>query len=218
MKTVHLLNIGYPKCGTTWLWDTLVYNSIFSDSGIKENNNLLIGQSIDEYQQEYIKFNCSANFSTSLIKAERYVIKQLSEISNVKVSIILRNPPELMWSYYNFLNITHTTFNSFCHEIYDQGWFLNYSLIIDRWQTFFKDRFFIFYYEELKDNINFLNNYCKTMGFSATNLQVLAPTNTTNYRNLRRPELDNQMIDNFNRTVYDLQDTTDRNLSQWILT
>jgi hypothetical protein len=163
MKTVHLLNIGYPKCGTSWLWDTLVYNSIFSDSGIKENTNLLIGQSINEYQQEYIKFNCSANFSTNLIRAEQYIIKQLSEIPNVKVSIILRNPSELMWSYYNFQNVTHTTFNNFCHEIYNQGWFLNYSLIIDRWQTFFKDRFFIFYYEELKDNTNFLTNYCKTM-------------------------------------------------------
>ena len=41
MRINHILNIGYPKCGTTWCWTLLTQQTWFTNPGDKENNDLI---------------------------------------------------------------------------------------------------------------------------------------------------------------------------------
>ena len=41
MKNNHILNIGYPKCGTTWCWELLAQQPWFSIPREKENYDLI---------------------------------------------------------------------------------------------------------------------------------------------------------------------------------
>lgn len=182
MNKIHVMNIGYPKCGTTWLWDTLVQNQSITDFPIKENNSLITGCSVTEYCQQYTS-DVSANFSTANMVLDQYVIEQLAHCERIYVSIILRSPIELLWSLYNFLKINDVDFCGFCYRQYDAKWQVFPSVIIERWQKYFGTRFKIFWYSDLqKDNLKFYINYCNTMGLDSTNAVMPDKINVTTYQ------------------------------------
>lgn len=187
MKKIHVLNIGYPKCGTTWLWDTLVKNNSISDFWIKENNCLISGTPVAAYCQQYIK-DVSANFSVANLALDRYVIQQLSDRPQMVVSIIIREPVELLWSLYNYTKVPDIDFSGFCYRMYDSKWWTRPSLIIERWKKSFGDRFNVFWYDDLKsNNLQFYKNYCRLMGLQANNAEMLKKINITDYKNPMPP-------------------------------
>lgn len=181
MKQLHILNIGFPKCGTTWLWNTLVKNNSILTHPIKENRSLQTGTPVSEYYKQY-NGNITANFDTSAFKLDRYVIKQLSDNPAVRVSIILREPVELLWSLYSFLKIDTVDFATYCYQMHDTKWFTHTSLIIDRWKTLFGDRFHIFWYQDLvNDNLKFYLDYCKIMELDPGKAVMPGRINVTDY-------------------------------------
>lgn len=192
MKHIHVLNIGYPKCGTTWLWNALVANNSVANHPIKENYSLTTGTPVSDYCNQYTA-DITANFCTANIVLDRYVIKQLAQRPQIKASIILREPKQLLWSTYTFTEITDIDFVGWCYRMCDSKFFINAAQIIDRWQTDFGDRFKIFLYDELKhDNKQFYLNYCKQMGLSPGQAQMPNKTNVTRYKN-EMPEIDQDL-------------------------
>lgn len=194
MKHCHILNVGYPKCGTTWLWDTLVENQSIQGNHIKENHSLCTGVTVDDYCQQY-KENTTANFCPNNMILDRYVIEQLSKQPQISASIILREPVALIWSMYNFRNVTHVDFATYCYQLYDAKWFTHMSLVIDRWKEYFLDRFHIFWYDDLKsNNLEFYSNYCQIMGLDPGSRQMLQSVNTTNYASAM-PDIDRDLVE-----------------------
>lgn len=197
MKKIHLLNIGYPKCGTTWLWSNLVRTNSIANFMIKENNCLITGTPVSQYCQQYDQYTegVTANFSVTNITLDQYVIEQLSQHPQIVVSIILREPIQLLWSLYNFTKVQDIDFNGYCYRMYDGKWFAQPSVIVKRWRKFFGNRFNIFWYDDLKtDNLKFFHNYCNTMNLTPNDAKILKEVNITSYNNTL-PEIDQDMYD-----------------------
>ena len=192
MNLTHILNIGYPKCGTTWLWDTLVSNKSIANHSEKENYALIEGTSVVNYCKQYTA-DVTGNFCPSNIALDRYVIEQLAHLPQMKASIILREPTQLLWSLYTFLKINDIEFVEWCYRMCDTKWFIDPARIVGRWQHSFGDRFKIFWYDDLtQNNQQFYINYCRTMGLDPGPAQMLDKINVTYYKD-KMPELDQDL-------------------------
>lgn len=194
MKHTHILNIGYPKCGTTWLWNTLLENNSIAYHHEKENISLFTGTPVVDYCNQYAA-DVTANFCTGNIALDRYVIKQLAQVPQIRVSIILRDPTQLLWSTYNFLKISNFDFDEWCYQMIDTKWFINSAQIISRWQHSFDNRFNVFWYDDLKrDNKKFYYDYCQVMELDPGPAIILPKNNVTAYKG-NIPELDQDLVD-----------------------
>jgi hypothetical protein len=197
MKQSHVINIGYPKCGTTWLWKMLEKNRSIAYHPIKENNCLITGTPVDEYCDQY-SHDVTANFSVMLAFADQYIIEQLSNIPQVKASIILRNHIDLLWSLYTFHQVEKfkdLDFQTYCYQIYDTKMLTRTSLVIQRWKQYFGDRFNIFWYDDLKkNNLEFYLDYCDKMQLDPGHAELSEQIKVTNYTK-PMPSLDQDLID-----------------------
>jgi hypothetical protein len=220
MKTQHILNIGYPKCGTTWCWDSLSAQPWFSQPREKENYDLITGiKTVKEYADDYENFDITGNFCPAMFAVDRYIIQQLGEIPTISVSLILRNPFDLYWSLYNFLKKDeNTTFEQSVKNLIDHGWFNQYSTILQRWTDVFStDRINLFFYDELVSNQKqFIDNYYSKMNLPAPTNYIREPSNVTKYQNKKQPEIDLKLKLIINQDIKNLQLIIDKNISHWL--
>jgi hypothetical protein len=203
MQHKHILNIGYPKCATSWLWDQLTAQSWFSSNREKENYDLIRGVPVKDYSEEYSKFKITGNFCPLYHALDRYLIDQLSDNKNIVTSMILRNPFDVYWSLYNFLNKDpNITYSLYVRRLIDQQWFNQFYKIIDRWQTCFSpDRFFIFSYDDIVTNQEeFLINYCNTLELPTIDTYSEIKSNVTQYR-YSNNLLDDDLIVKINKDI-----------------
>ena len=217
MNKRHILNIGYPKCGTTWCWELLTQQTWFTAPREKENDDLILGVTVADYTKSYIDTEITANFATANFGVDRYIIKQLSELPSTTVSIILRNPFDLYWSLYNFLpSPDNLTYNDFVSNLINQSWFHRPAHIIKRWQQFFKkDKFHIFFYDDIqKNSSDFFNNYCKQMQLPEPVILDNREINVTRY-NQKYTELSSKLVTLINQEIDNLQLYVDYNVLKW---
>jgi hypothetical protein len=217
MQSKHILNIGYPKCATTWLWDQLAAQSWFSSIREKENYDLIRGISVKQYTQEYSISKITGNFCPANYVLDRYIINQLSTNENIITTIIFRNPFDLYWSLYNFLeNNLQITYSNYVRILLEQRWFGEFSKIIDRWQQYFSsDRFFIFSYDDLiNDQQKFVIDYSNKLNIP--NIQIIKKNklNVTAYR-YSNNLLDNDLIVKRNNAIDDLNQKVPFSISHW---
>lgn len=191
MKQTHILNIGYPKCATTWLWNTIQQQKWFDQQNVvKENRELIYHGDIEQYHTTYEQFDISANFSPNMFSIDKYLIYKLSQNPKIQVSIILRNLFDLNFSLYNFLQeeekISEINYLEYVDNLFQQGlWWKSPSTIIQRWMTFFDStRFKFFFYDHIKsDSKKFLDNYCDQMNLPyCDNLLIYPADNITSYK------------------------------------
>ena len=215
MNTTHILNIGYPKCGTTWCWNVLTQQTWFTATREKENVDLMTGTTVEDYIKSYRDSEITANFAPSNFALDRYVIKQLSKISTTQVSIILRNPFDLYWSLYNFLP-NDKIYSDYVYNLITQNWFHSSLHIITRWQQFFgKDRFHIFFYDDIqKNNFNFFNNYCKQMQLPDPVILDASLVNVTQYTH-EFTKLHPELVTLINQEIDNLQTCVDYDVLKW---
>jgi hypothetical protein len=216
MKNKHILNIGYPKCGTTWLWDQLVLQPWFTSVTNKENDDLCKGIPVAEYSKIYLDSSITANFCPVNFALDRYLINQLSLNTHVVVTIIFRNPFDFYWSWYNFLGQQSVKYSDFVRGMIEQKWANQFFKIIDRWQRYFSpDRFFAFSYDELtNDPSQFLKNYCKTLNLPDPITINTGKINVTKYTYSNR-SLDSDLIDIINNDIDLLQQKVSFPVLHW---
>jgi hypothetical protein len=128
-----------------------------------------------------------------MIAVDRYIIKQLASVPQVRPSIIIRDPIFMLWSMYNFLHegtvyysmksINPSNFENFCYTMYDSKWFVSLELVVNRWRSEFGDRLQIFMYDDLKkDNHAFFQDYCARMGIDPGPGLLLPPDNMIDFQ------------------------------------
>jgi len=212
VKKQHIINIGYPKAGSSWLWTNLIKQRWFDQSGCdKENAWLINGKGIEEYINQYSQFNYSANFNPAMFAIDRYLIEQLPDIATVRATIIIRDPVDMLWSLYNFTN-SSGDFNSAVPIMMEHG---NHpGLIVRRWKEFFKDRFATFLYDELSDT-DFINRYSTHFDLPAPIKVDKTPINVTLYKS-RRPKLSKDNKQFFYTMISELEQELNISLTQWI--
>ena len=214
----HILNIGYPKTGTTWLWDNLCLQPNFHAPVHKENNQLFTnGCDVNQYVQTYCDYNITGNFLPTLVYADRYIINRLSSINTISASLILRDPKKWMFSCYNFNNqLQHTIskdFNTYVGEQICSGLLqYNYSVTIKRWQQYFKD-FTVLLYDDIEQNpLQFLENYFSTMGLPLETW-TLTRKNVTNYT--QEYAISESHLKTLNKVITELEQTINCSLEHW---
>lgn len=220
MENIHLLNIGYPKCSTTWMYNKLKQQEWFSSPREKENKSLVQGIQILDYCQPYLPYKITGNFFPVNFILDRYQIKLLSQIPSVSPTIILRNPFEIYFSLYNFLHVYRNfNYSDFVRNLVNQGWFNDSGKIIYRWQQYFdQDRFFVFFYDDLKENpILFFKNYCKKLSLPEpkTDDSYAIKNNSTKYKENLVNNLDQDLIDIINNNIDQLQLIITCDLNHW---
>jgi len=216
MKSKHILNIGYPKCGTSWCWHVLAQQPWFSAPREKENLDLIKGVCVDKYFDPFKDYNITANFTPNNFALDRFVIKQLSEHTTVGASIMLRSPFEIYWSLYNFAPHTFNSYNDYVDNLITQGWFNQTDQIINRWSYYFKSRLQIFMYEDIKqDPNNFFVNYCQRMQLPKPVVLDDSLINVTKYGRRPSEELSAKIVKIINQNIDNLQTVVDQDLSRW---
>lgn len=219
MKSLHIINIGYPKCGTTWCWNLLTQQAWFDHPREKENRDLILGKkTVDQYVDEYLKYKITANFDPLMHGIDRYMIYLLQKIETISISVILRNPYEIFWSLYNYYPEFRTkfTFQEFTKNLCSNGWSARPDLILKRWRDFFPlDRIKVFFYEDLKSNPSeFFVDYCSKMNLPTPVLNDLQKVNVSTFQNDNN-KITTDLVKEINSNIDRLQEFVDRDISHW---
>lgn len=216
MNKIHVLNIGYPKCGTTWLWQNLKIQPWFSCPTEKENKKLISGnQLITEYVRDYNNFDITANFATNMFSADRYLIQQLQEIGSTRVSIVYRNPYDLYWSMFNFVRHDAQSFNEYVSRLLSGGWFNRFDQILLRWQQVFPDVHVFFYDDIVANQGYFLSDYCHRLGLPACVTSSEDRINVTRYTKTDFCDLSVETCNSINDSIEKLQLLVDKDILHW---
>jgi hypothetical protein len=216
MKSKHILNIGYPKCGTSWCWHVLSRQPWFSAPREKENLDLMKGVGVNQYFEDFKDYDITANFAPSNFALDRFIIKQLSEYDTVLASVMLRNPFEMYWSLYNFAQHTFGSYNDYVNNLIMQGWFNQTASIINRWNCYFGTRLQIFMYEDIKQHPGkFFIDYCQRMQLPEPVTLDTSLINVTKYGRRPNEELDAKIVQVINQDIEKLQDVVQQDLTRW---
>jgi len=241
MKKIHYKNIGLPKTGTTWLWSQLVTNpniDMFHSmqkkfNSLKKIHNLddsfngddihkeLRFNSKEEYIDFYSKYDISVNFDPWFYRCiytdsstwENQIIKESSHIS-----VSLRNPYELVDSWYNFFEINYSSSEDFKKLIkHSQFYYLTtYKTMFDA-LALCKDKVKILFYDDIKnDHEKFLREVCDFVGISynhdpANSTSIIGNTTYTDRLTID----DEQLIMHINENICRIEDFTQRDLTHW---
>jgi hypothetical protein len=242
MKKIHYKNIGLPKTGTTWLWEQLAINPdidmfhlLQRFKSIKKMHNShpkimykgvlkeLTFSSKEEYMDVYSKYDVSVNFDTWFYKFistdsstwENQIIKKSSHIS-----VSLRNPYELLDSWYNFFEAKYSDRETFKSLDRHEGFYYltTYKTMFDA-LALCKDKVKILFYDDIKnDHEKYLREVCDFIGISYSydpliGNQIIGPTI---YNNNNRLTIDDEkLIMHINENICRIEDFTQRDLTHW---
>lgn len=147
----HIVNIGYPRSGTSWLW----YHADFEPKQDKENQILMTTLDFKRYVDYYSQYKISANFQTNLLVVDTEIIKFV-QAHATHISLIVRNPYDFVERYYDWISANSPTDPT--DFIVYQG-LLNYHDIFQRWKPG-SQKFGLFFFEDLElDPDGFYKNY-----------------------------------------------------------
>jgi hypothetical protein len=216
MLKKHILHIGFPRCGSTWLWHNIFH---YLDQSIdfydKENQILFQTADLEKYSTHYKKYQVSANMNPNTWMLDQSIIRSLNPYVT-HVSCILRNPFEFTERYCNFISMTDPI--TAVDFVLTQG-MLQYSTIYQRWRENFngKLKFFLFedlendgtvFYREIVDFYNF-DLYNTTIPKTLTSKINSNSNNQKLFFSKHQTNVINDEINKFSKVV-------NRSLSHWL--
>jgi hypothetical protein len=209
----HIVNIGHPRCGTSWLWT----HAQFEPRHDKENNLLMTTLNFDQYVKYYSQFGVSANFQPNLWQIDRELIDFVQQHAS-HITFIVRNPYNFVERYFDWI-VTQQNCAELTNYIIEAG-FLKYYDTVHRWapgSTNFK----IFFFEDLESNPKqFFHNYMSFCELPITNNQNINYNKKINAnKKIEKTTLvyTSEQINYINQEINKFQQLVDRDLSHWIL-
>jgi hypothetical protein len=140
----HIVNIGLPRSGTTWLWKC----GEFEPKGDKENDILMKSLEFDRYIKYYNQFQVSANFQPNLWCVDREIIQFVQQHAT-HITFIVRNPFDFVERYFDWIHRDQEV-AALVNYILSRK-FINYKNIVDRWSTG-AAKFQVFFFDDLDQN------------------------------------------------------------------
>ena len=207
MKQKHIINVGFPKCGTTWLWDQVYAHPSVAKISLKENNEFLDNVDLEQYKSYYGDHAVTANFHVMHWVIDQELIQKLDTCAS-HVSIILRNPYDFIERWKDWLEavnqgLTHHS-THFYNVKFSDSEFINwcvasnvvqYKEIVSRWErNLARAKFKVFFYEDLQnDSDTFLSRYFDFCGLENISISGSNKPVNVNPRTVRRTlEFDDQ--------------------------
>ena len=207
----HIVNIGYPRCGTSWLWRCAKFEPVHD----KENKILMTDLNFDRYQAHYNQYQVSANFQTNLWHVDREIISFVHQHAS-HISIILRNPYNFSERYFDWIHRPQNQ-SDLVNYIVSAG-FLNYYDVVTRWMPGAR-KFKIFFFEDLESSPQqFFEDYMSFCELPIANSQHINYNTKINANpKLKKTTIEfteNQILF-INQEIDKFQQLVDRNLSHW---
>lgn len=210
----HIINIGYPRCGTTWLWYHL--NTQLDLSYLKKEDSILQNTAdIEKYRQYYQQFDLSFNFHPHMYLIDQWLIQQLDSVAT-HASIILRNPYQQLRSYYDLIGFLGDSGEFVDFAI--NTCIMQYSDIVCRWRKNLTKSLRIFLFDDIEHNPEiFLQDYLNFCELDLVidkdpkyNVKINSSDRKTNL------VFSNSACQLINAQIKKLQDTIDRDLTTWL--
>lgn len=189
---VDLICIGAAKSGTTWLSDVLNqhpdvyiaarkevhYFNPFHPITFAPNKNRLRGEAwYHGFFDKALPTQIKADFSTSYLQFPSVASDLSGYNPNAKVMVMLRNPCERAFSYYNFLFsrglIGERDFLKAFHEhkfIGEGG--LYYKQLLSFFEAFSADQIGVFFFDELRKPEKLMNRICEFLEIETFDFQI----------------------------------------------
>lgn len=207
----HIVNIGLPKTGTTWLWAHGLFTPYFD----KENTILTDELDFDRYVKYYSRFRDSANFQTNLWCVDREIIKFVQQHAT-HITMIVRNPYSFIESYFDWIHVDQSA-DQLTNFIVDSG-FVQYRDIVERWHTN-DHRFKIFFFDDLEqDPFDFFQDYmqfCQMPVVKNNNINYNTKINPNRREQKTKLKFTDQQVNFINQEIDRFQSVVDRDLTHW---
>ena len=208
----HIVNIGYPRCGTSWLWKC----SGFEPRDDKEENLLLEDLNFEQYVKYYSQHRISANFHTNLWHMDTELIKFVQHHAS-HITLIVRNPFDFVERFFDWIYTDQTSAETLTDFIVYRG-YVQYHDIVMRWGSSAK-KFQIFYFDDLeKDPYGFFTEYMKFCQIPVVKNPNINYTQKVNANPKKEKTKINFTVDQtkfINHQIDLFQSVVDRDLTHW---
>jgi hypothetical protein len=223
MKKTHYQNIGFPKCGTSWLFGRL--GNMFGITKLEKENKWQEAATTDEqfeteYLARYNKFEVTFNLNTQTYSLPVERIKKIHEYTT-HLTMIIRNPWQLMESWYNYAIIPFGNEPEYIESL-DSNPMFNFCSVYEKWSSASAIPVKIMFYDDLKETpIGFVKEICEYIGIhyvQSKSIESIArwyeQVNETKYvKKLPRPN--EKLITVINNRITETERITKRNLNHW---
>ena len=184
MKTIHYINLGTAKAGTSAIFNTLCQHPKI-DHPVSRRDKENYGYShfrwsLEKYVDYYKNYNVSMNFNTSQWGMESKQIKEFETVFT-HASMVFRNPYDFIESQYNFLPGAKKRHNpeQFVDMLLETN-SLEYAKTAKRWTSLSQRPFLILFHEDLTSRPDlFYNRITNFIGIGAYNFDTSRRVNVT---------------------------------------
>jgi hypothetical protein len=207
----HIVNIGHPRNGTTWLWA----HAGFEPNDDKENLILNTDLNFDRYVEYYSQYLVSANFQTNLWCVDREIIKFVHQHAT-HITFIVRNPFDFVERYFDW--IYHGQDIATLTEYIISSGYVKYKNIVDRW-AIGNAKFKVFFFEDLEHSpVEFLKEYmtfCQLPIEENKFIKYNVKVNANPKQEKIKINFTNTQIDLINQEIDQFQSIANRDLTHW---
>ena len=207
----HIVNIGFPRTGTTWLWECAGFDPVND----KENPILTTDLDFDRYVKYYSQYQVSANFNPNLWCLDREIIQFIQQHAT-HITLIVRNPFDFVERYFDFIHRDEEV--SVLTEFLVFGGFINYKDIIDRWSVG-AVKLKVLFFEDLERNPSkFFKEYMDFCQISIAKNKIIdynVKINANPKQEKIRLNFTANQIKFINQEIDRFQTLTDRDLTHW---
>ena len=207
----HIVNIGYPRTATTWLWEC----AKFSPGRDKENNILTTRLDFKQYIDYYSQFTISANFNPNLWCVDREIIKFIQQHAT-HISLIVRSPYDFIERFFDWIH--HDQDIDTLTEFLVTSGYIRYKDIVNRWYTN-TTNFKIFFFEDFeKDPKTFFEDYmafCQIPIVKNDSLNYNKKVNANPKQEKIKLNFTDRQVSMINHEIDQFQPIAGRDLTHW---
>jgi hypothetical protein len=219
MNQKHIVNIGLPRCGTTWLWHQLCSHPALNYTIYQKENPIFFDQQeFTNYKNSYNDHNVSANFQANLWMLDQALIKFLHQYVT-HISVVLRNPYQFIERFFDF--ISHNFSQEDFVEWAVSTQIVNYQKFLSRWMDTAPSYVAckIFYFDDIeKDPTLFVSNYLEFCGLEViinNDPKILINQNVKSQK--IKINFSKRHISTINDWIDAFSDYADQDLAHWKL-